>query len=314
MLNRRLIRIKVFKVLYSNVIAETNSMESAQKELLHSCEKTKELTMFMLNFAVALTSAAQEKIDLGLQKFHPTKEEATPNTKFAENGLAQLLLEKEDFVKYCQSNGLLWNGDMSKFVKKMLASISEKDYFREYMSVEQRSLEEDCELFLRIFEEEFEDNQEIDDILEEVSLYWIDDLDYSLNVVLRLILSIKDGKKFKVPSLFIKEEDRDYALQLFAYAYTNYNRLLAEINDNLSNWDPERIVGVDMTLIVLGLAEAMKFPSIPVKVTINEFVEISKYYSTVNSKTFVNGLLDKIIQQKIARGEISKTGRGLIES
>ena len=108
--------------------------------------------------------------------------------------------------------------------------------------------------------------------------------------------------------------DLEYAIQLLDYSLTNYQSLLAEVSKNISNWDSERLVATDITIIIEGIAEAIKFPSIPIKVTINEYVEISKFYSTPNSKTFVNGLLDKIIQQKVKDGEIVKSGRGLIEA
>ena len=244
MLSRRLIRIKVFKVLFSNVTAGDVTLKSAQNELMLSCEKTQELSMFMLNVAIALKNAAEAKIELGLKKFKPTPEEASPNRKFAENKFVQLLLENEEFLKYCQNRGLIWNDELLIYVRKLFNEISQKEYFQEYMNSGESSFEEDCNIFSRIFEEEFEDSEELYSFLEDMSVYWIDDIDYVLNIILRIITSVKKDKKFSIPSIFIKEDDKEYAIQLLDYSLTNYQSLLAEVSKNISNWDSERLVEI----------------------------------------------------------------------
>ena len=179
------------------------------------------------------------------------------------------------------------------------------------MNSEESSFAQDCQLFKRIFEEEFEDNEMLEKILEEKSIYWTDDLSYVLNLIIWALDNISKTRKFNYPDLFIKEDDEDYAVRLLRAAILNYDDYMKLITENLANWDSDRLVSTDADLIVLGLAEAVTFPEIPLKVTINEYVEISKYYSTPNSRIFVNGLLDKLIQQKLKSGEIVKTGRGL---
>ena len=297
MLNRRLIRIKVFKVLYSCISSGSNSFAEAEKNMHYSCEKTLHLYYFMLNAAVALKQVADAKIETGMRKFNPTEEERNPNLKFSENKVSEYLLGNPIFKKYCEENVLSWNGDLALFVKKLFASISEKDYFKEYMERESRSMAEDCDLFIRIFEEEFEDNEALESFLEDMSIYWIDDLGYVLNTIIRNLELLRKSSKMPMPGIFMKEDDKEYAFNLL-----------------IANWDPERVVTTDLVLIEEGIAEAVGFPNIPVKVTINEYVEISKYYSTHNSKIFVNGLLDRIIQKMIKSGEIVKSGRGLIEN
>lgn len=314
MLNRRLIRIKVFKVLYSCISSGSNSFAEAEKNMHYSCEKTLHLYYFMLNAAVALKQAADAKIETGMRKFNPTEEERNPNLKFSENKVSEYLLGNPIFKKYCEENVLSWNGDLALFVKKLFASISEKDYFKEYMERESRSIAEDCDLFIRIFEEEFEDNEALESFLEDMSIYWIDDLGYVLNTIIRNLELLRKSSKMPMPGIFMKEDDKEYAFNLLRFSLANYSKYMDIIRENIANWDPERVVTTDLVLIEEGIAEAVGFPNIPVKVTINEYVEISKYYSTHNSKIFVNGLLDRIIQKMIKSGEIVKSGRGLIEN
>ncbi len=312
MISRRLIRIKAFKVLFSAVCSESKTLESAQKELLNSCEKTKELYYFLLNIAPSLVNTASERIDAGLRKFHPTEEQANPNYKFVNNRFVKLLNDNPEFGSYCQKHSLGW-GEYDVFVRKVYNSIVASEYYREYMSSGVDSFEEDCKLFARIYEEEFEDNEKFEEILEDMSLFWIDDIEYTLNVILKNIDSVIRKGTVVHPNTFMKEDDKEFALTLLSEAMLHHEEYMKLISENASNWKSDRIVLTDAIIIVLGLTEAVCFSNIPIKVTINEYVDLSKFYSTPNSRTFVNGLLDKLIQQKISSGEIVKVGRGLQE-
>lgn len=314
MLNRRLIRIKVFKILYSSISAGNESIPNSEKELLHSCDKTRDLYFFMLNLAIALKRASDAKIEQGLQKFHPTEEEKNPNRKFSDNLFIARLLKEQRFLDYCQRSGLLWVDDLSIFVKKLFQHISEQQYFIDYMGAQGHTMAEDCDILIKIYEEEFEDNEELAQIIEDMSLYWMDDLAYALIVIIRNINLFKEKGVLPMPETFMKEDDKEFAIELLDYTLANYDKYMKLVTANVSNWDSERLVATDISLIILGIAEAVHFSQIPIKVSINEYVEISKFYSTPNSKVFVNGLLDKIIQKMVASGEIVKTGRGLIES
>lgn len=315
MLNRRLIRIKVFKSLFSAVSSGADSAINIEKSFLTSCDKTKDLYFFMMNVAVALKRAADAKIEAGLKKYHPTPEEKNPNMKFSENLFVERILNEEKFVSYVEREGLLWNNDeLILYVKRLYAKISEKDYFKSYMASPERSFKEDCNLFINIFTEEFEDDETLEQILEDMSLFWMDDLGFVLMTIVSNIEFLRDRDRFVIPKTFLKDDDREFAVELMNYSFMNYHKYYDKVAENLSNWDSDRLVNTDIALIVLGVAEAVRFSNIPVKVTINEYVEISKFYSTVNSKVFVNGLLDKLIQGMLASGEIVKSGRGLIES
>ena len=316
MINRRLIRIKVFKVLYSMVASGSDSLTEAGKALRYSCDKTLQLYYFILNAAVALRNAAEARIETGLKKYNPTPEERNPNRKFVENQVSAWLEHNEGFVKYCEDHGLLWNGDLTIVIKKILNALYEKDYYKEYMASETRSMAEDCSLFIRIFSdlELFEDNEELGSFLEDMSMFWIDDLGYVLGVIVRSLETLKKRGEMQMPDVFMKDDDREFAQELLKAAVTGYRKYMDIVMANTSNWDPDRVVITDLVLIVQGIAEAVRFPNIPLKVTINEYVDISKYYSTVNSRVFVNGLLDRILRKMTDTGEIVKTGRGLIES
>ena len=312
MLSRRLIRIKAFKTLFAYVGSGSDNAAAAQKTLIESCDKVKDLYYFLLNISTSLVDVAAEKIAAGMRKFRPTEEEAHPNLKFVHNRFAQLLSDDPEFGRYCQKHGLTW-GEWDPFVRRVYNSIVTKDYYINYMASGEDSFEEDCRLFSCIFEDEFEDNEELLSILEDMSLLWIDDVAFALNTIIAGIAETRHKKRIVHPNTFLKEDDKAFALRLLAESIARYDEYVELISARLDNWKSERLVSTDVALIVLGITEAVVFPTIPVKVTINEYVEIAKYYSTPNSRIFVNGMLDRIIQEKVREGEIVKQGRGLFE-
>ena len=312
MLSRRLIRINAFKTLFAYIGSESDNVGAAQKALLESCDKVKDLYYFMLNISSSLVRVAEEKIAVGLRKFHPTEAEANPNYKFVRNRFAALLSEDPEFGRICQKRGLTW-GEYEPFVRHVYNSMLTKEYYQDYMASGEDSFEEDCRLFSCIFEDEFEDNEELDSILEDMSLLWVDDLAYALNVIIAGIDETRRKKRIVHPNTFLKEDDKEFALRLLTESILRYEEYFKLLEGHLDNWNSDRLVSTDATLIVMGVTEAVVFPTIPIKVTINEYVEIAKYYSTPNSRIFVNGILDRIIQEKVGSGEIVKQGRGLFE-
>lgn len=319
MLNRRILRIKAFKVLYSSMMSGNISLSEAESVLEESCEATRDLYIFMLGIVSPITRIAREKVEAGKKKFNPTDEERNPNMKFVDNSLAKLLDSDPDFTKIFKKKKFSWE-QYDLFLKKIFASVSGKKYYLDYMASPVSSLSADCRLFIRIFEEEFVDSAELERILEDMSIYWNDDLAYSLTFVCRTLEALAKGERWSLPPLYMSdlvknpdmESDRLFVKRLLRSACTGYSKYSAMVSGSVSNWDRERIVSTDMALIVLGLAEAVSFPTIPVKVTINEYVEISKFYGTPKSRIFVNGLLDRLIQKMSHDGEIVKTGKGLL--
>ena len=319
MLNRRILRIKAFKVLYSNAIAENMSLAQAQSQLDVACEATRDLYIYMLAIVSPLTKIAKDRIESARSKFNPTDEELNPNMKFADNALAKLLDADVDFQKILSKKKLSWD-QYDIFLKKVMNSIASKEYYAEYMASPTSSLKEDCRLFTRIFEEEFVDSEDLERILEDKSLYWNDDLAYALTWCCKTLKSFEKGETWKLFPLYQSElmegseveSDKVFVRKLLQAAFAGYDRYFSMISESVAGWEKERLFSTDVALIVMGLAEAATFPTIPVKVTINEYVEISKFYGTQKSRSFVNGLLDRLVQSMVNDGKIVKEGKGLM--
>ena len=305
MLNRRILRIKAFKAVYSRVENPSMSLADAEHELQSSCEATRDLYLFLLAVAAPLTEEARARIEAARSKFNPTEEELNPNMKFAENAVAPLFAGDPDFNKLVKKKKLSWEND-DMFLRHLYDSIRSREWFKEYLASPGSSLAEDAALFSRIYEEEFPDNPELEDILEDISIYWNDELEYALSWCCRTMESIGKGKPWALPELFMsdmpgsegKDSDRAFVFNLLRTACRNYDRYYQMVSDVTPKWDTGRICATDLALIICGLAEADAFPSIDYRTTINEFVEISKYYSTPESRAFVNGVLDKLINKK----------------
>ena len=319
MLNRRILRIKAFKVLYGSVLSENMSIDQAEAQLDLACEATRDLYVYMLSIVSPLTKVAAERIEAARAKFNPTEEERNPNMKFAENALAKLLDADVDFKKILTKKKYSW-AQYDLFLKKVLTSIQSKEYYADYMSSGKNSLSEDCKLFTRIFEEEFVDSPELEQILEDKSLYWNDDLAYSLTWCCKTFKNFAKGENWSQLPLYQSdmitgegvESDLAFVRKLLQSSFAGYDRYSAMVSESVTGWEKDRLFSTDMVLIVMGLAEAASFPTIPVKVTINEYVEISKFYGTPKSRSFVNGLLDKLIQKLVEEGQVAKEGKGLI--
>ena len=319
MLNRRILRIKAFKVLYSNAIAENMSLAQAQSQLDVACEATRDLYIYMLGIVSPLTKIAKDRIESARSKFNPTDEELNPNMKFADNALAKLLDADVDFQKILSKKKLSWD-QYDIFLKKVMNSIASKEYYAEYMASPTSSLKEDCRLFTRIFDEEFVDSEDLERILEDKSLYWNDDLAYALTWCCKTLKSFEKGETWKLFPLYQSElmegseveSDKAFVRKLLQAAFAGYDRYFSMISESVAGWEKERLFSTDVALIVMGLAEAATFPTIPVKVTINEYVEISKFYGTQKSRSFVNGLLDRLVQSMVNDGKIVKEGKGLM--
>ena len=319
MLNRRILRIKAFKTLYGSVLSGNMSLAQAEASLEASCEAARDLYVYMLGVISPLTNVAREKIEAAKAKFNPTEEERNPNMKFVENALAELLDKDVDFQKVFSKKKYDW-GQYDMVLRKIYASILEKDYFRDYMASPERSLAEDCRLFTRIFEDEFVDCEELENILEEKSIHWNDDLAYSLTWCCKTLASLAKGESWSLIPLYQSEmlkgdaveSDKFFVRRLLQAAFAGYEKYAEMIAESVSGWEKERLFSTDMVLIALGLAEVVTFPTIPVKVTMNEYVEISKFYGTPKSRSFVNGLLDRLTARLNEEGQIKKEGKGLL--
>lgn len=306
MLGRRILRIKAFKTVYSFAENPAMTLKEARHQLDLSCEATRDLYLLMLSLPSAVTREARARIEAARGKFHPTAEELNPNLKFAENRIASILDEDPDFQKIIQKKKFSWD-QCDVLLRHLYDSLKERDYYKKYMADPERSLKQDAEFWTRFFEEELVDNPDLEPILEDMSIWWNDDLAYALTWDCKTLAELAKGRGWTMPELYQSdmrtgddvEDDSAFVHKLVERAVSGYSRFCEQIAGRTPKWDRSRICTTDLVLIACGLAESEAFPDTPCKIIINEYVEISKFYSTPESRAFVNGILDKLIDKKI---------------
>lgn len=302
MLNRRILRIKAFKTVYALAEKPSSTVSELLSELEADCQATRDLYLFMLAVVPALTTEAKSRIEAAQSKFNPSEEELHPNLKFVDNRIARIISEDPDFQKLISKKKMNWD-QYDVLLRNVYDSIRSKQYFADYMSSGTGSLSEDAALWKHVFEQEFEDNTQLAQILEDISLWWSDDLAYALSYCVRAMDDFAAGKQWRLPELYLsqmpggetKESDRDFVRSIVSHAVCGFEKDVQAVSELTPKWDKERICITDMALIVCGMSEAEAFPSTSPRIIINEYVEISKYYSTPESRAFVNGLLNKLL-------------------
>jgi len=312
MLTRRFLRVKAFKILFSYAYSDNDSLIHAEKELNVSLEKTYDLYHFLFSAIIAVADYAEGRILTGLKKFKPTVSELNPNRKFVNNSLIALIRAHKALQQHCNERNLNWR-NYPETIRTIYHNMLERPYYKNYMSSEDNSYEEDHRFVNNFFKNEFEEVEKVEYLLEEMSAYWSDDTGFVLSAILQTLETFHPDRQAALMPIFRAKEDKEFAIELLRHSMIHFKEYTKMSQQFVQNWESDRIAYVDLALIVMGIAEAIYFPSIPVKVTINEYVEIAKYYSTRNSHVFVNGVLDKILQNLLKEGTIIKTGRGLIQ-
>ena len=303
MLNRRILRIKAFKAIYSRTENSAMTVKEGESQLELSCEATRDLYLFLLALPEALTLEAQRRIEAAKGKFNPSEEELHPNMKFAQNKIAPLLSQDPDFTKIIQKKKLSWE-QYDVLLRHLYDTLRTREYYNAYMSSTDCSVKEDAGLWINIFANELEDNAELEAILEDLSIWWNDDLAYALSWCCRTMESLGKGERWNLPPLYMSdlsekaESDKVFVAKLLRTAFANFDSYVDRIAAITPKWDRSRICTTDLALIVAGLAENDAFPRQGSAIIINEYVEISKYYSTPESRAFVNGILDRLINTK----------------
>jgi N utilization substance protein B len=314
MLTRRFLRVKAFKILFSYAYSDNDSLLHAEKDLRASLEKTYDLYHYLLSAIVAVADYAEERIEIGLRKFKPSEAEVNPNKKFINNEIIEILRKNTALQKHNAKQHLNWR-EHADVIKQIYTSMTERPYYENYMLSTKNSFNEGLRFVEEFFRNEFENNELVESVIEEMNAYWANDIGFVLISIIRTINSLRqerDEENMLMP-MFRASADEEYVFGLLRYSLEHFKEYSQRAHQYVQNWESDRIAFVDMALIVMGISEAIAFPSIPVKVTINEYVEISKYYSTRNSHIFVNGVLDKVLQNLLHEGIIKKSGRGLIE-
>jgi N utilization substance protein B len=307
MINRVLLRIKIIQILYSYYKSGDKTALMVEKELFYSIEKTYDLYYHLLNLSVAITDFASQRIESRKNKFRPTPGDLNPNTRFVENSFLKQLRTNIHFKAYLTAHKLSWV-NYPDVIKELYEEISCTDFFTEYMESDTTSYELDKELWRKIYKRVILSNEALDDSLEEQSIYWTDDVEIVISFILKTIkrFDAELGVGQSLLPMFKDEEDADFARKLLKGVLKNGASYRETIDQNTRNWELERIAFMDTLIMEVALSELMDFPTIPVNVTLNEYIEIAKSYSTDRSGTFINGVLDNIVGQLKEQNKLIK--------
>ena len=307
MINRVLIGLKIVQIVYAYYQNGGKNLDTAEKELFFSLSKAYDLYNYLLLLMVEVTKQANKRLNAAKNKLVPTKEELFPNTKFVENRfIAQLEVNKQ-LLEFSNNQKKTWENE-ADFVKTLCDKILESDIYKEYMASETSSYEEDRELWRKLYKNIIFNNIELDQVLEDQSLYWNDDKEIVDTFVLKTIKRFdeKNGAKQELLPEFKDEEDQDFARRLFRRTILNADYYRHLISENTKNWDLDRVAFMDVVIMQIALAEILSFPNIPVSVSLNEYVEIAKLYSTPKSGGFINGTLDGIVNSLKKENKLTK--------
>lgn len=307
MINRVLIRLKIVQIVYAYYQNGGKNLDTAEKELFFSLSKAYDLYNYLLLLMVEVTKQANKRLNAAKNKLVPTKEELFPNTKFVENRfIAQLEVNKQ-LLEFSNNQKKTWENE-ADFVKTLCDKILESDIYKEYMASKTSSYEEDRELWRKLYKNIIFNNIELDQVLEDQSLYWNDDKEIVNTFVLKTIKRFdeKNGAKQELLPEFKDEEDQDFARRLFRRTILNADYYRHLISENTKNWDLDRVAFMDVVIMQIALAEILSFPNIPVSVSLNEYVEIAKLYSTPKSGGFINGTLDGIVNSLKKENKLTK--------
>ena len=312
MLSRRVLRTKVVKAVYAHMQCEGLTPVTSEKNLVLSIDRAYDLYFHLLALVPEIAEYAAERIRIGENKKLPTYDDLHPNRKFVENKVVIRLAEDENLQSELKARKLSWKNHRDLIVALYNALIRQP-FYQKYMLSEERSFREDAQLVSDIYMTMLEEFEPLETVLEEQSALWNDDLGFLLTMVSRTVLSMREKhESVRVMSQFKSEEDLDYAKSLLRNTIAGYERISLLLDNSMSNWDIERVALMDKIILVTAIAEAENFPSIPVRVTMNEYIDIAKCYSTASSGGFINGVLDKMINQLTEEGKIVKSGKGLL--
>lgn len=313
MISRRLLRIKALMALYAFNRREDDDIALAEKELLFSIEKTYELYHYLLLLILEVADVAAEKIDQALQKRMPTPEDLNPKRRFIDNQVIAQLRKNKAFNDYISSKKLSWV-NYPHIPRLLFNKMIAWEVYEEYMSSEVHSYSADKKFIVNLVTKLFAESEDLESNFEEQSIYWNDDTEYVIVMIEKTLKKFKGDNDDNAPlmPLYKNREDEDFVKILFRKAVLHTKQCSELIENNTTNWEVERIALMDILVMQLAITEIIEFQEIPVKVTLNEYIEIAKYYCTPKSSTFVNGILDNIVKEIREKGLFKKSGKGLI--
>lgn len=313
MLTRRHIRAKVMQSLYAYGQTDYGNIQAEEKSLLKSMDGMYDLFLLSLSLFTEIKDTAGDYMEKSSKKHLATEEERNPNLKFVNNKIIAFIEENAFLNEELEKRKLNHWKLNDEYVNLVWEEIRKSTLYSDYLKTRENDFKEDKKFIIDIFSEIIAPNEKLYDFLEDTKLTWTDDLPIVNTSLLRIFQNIKaSDKSLLIPRLFKNIEDRDFALELFQKSLSNSETYSEEIKGKTPNWDSDRIAEIDYVLLKMAICEFLNFPSIPVKVTINEYLEIAKEYSTPKSSVFVNGVLDKLSKQYDSEDKLNKSGRGLI--
>lgn len=314
MLNRRHLRIKVLQALYAYFQSDEENYRRTENELMQAVEKIYDLYIYLLLTFSELKSIAENRMEENKKKIRPTDEDLNPNTKFVNNAIIAMLENDRELRRISEERKVNWVGDEHReMFRKMFLQVKDSETFIDHMNNGQEGFEEDKQFALDLFKTEIANFPLLYNYFEERSIHWLDDIDLSCSMVLKTVKSFEEGQSIEILPLYKKDDDeQEFIRELLrkTISMDNENELL--IDELTKNWELDRIAKMDIILMKMAITELQIFNNIPTKVTLNEYIEISKFYSTPKSNGFINGILDKAIERLQKEKKIVKIGRGLI--
>ena len=313
MISRRIIRTKVLQVLYAYYSSTEKSLSNTEKELFFCITKSYDLYHYLFALVIEIADYAEQRIEIRRNKHQPTHDDLHPNTKFISNQVIRQLRDNRQLNAYLNQKKMSWVNN-PELIKELYLFLVESDFYKEYMEDKTRSFMDDRKFVDKIFNKIILVTEDLYEVLEEQSIYWNDDVDFVVTMIsktLKKFNEYSDTDQRLLP-MFKDEDDRQFAKDLLRKTIINHDELRALIKTHSKNWDLERIAFMDILIMQLAITEFLYFPSIPTKVSLNEYIELSKYYSTEKSRNFINGILDKTLKDLKSSGEVNKSGRGLI--
>ncbi|MBI2279868.1 MAG: transcription antitermination factor NusB [Bacteroidetes bacterium] len=317
MISRRYLRVKTFQALYAYFQSEERNVKKAENELFLSLERMYDLYIFFLALGKELVHQSELKIEEVKTKRLPTENDLNPNLKFVNNAIFKLLAENTALNAQLKEKKISWSADQ-ELVSKFLVFLRQHEVYTTYLATRETSFEEDQKLVVDIYKKVIPEFDSMLAELQDKSIFWgFDEIDFVLSMVLKTIkkFSKKSNGFDPILSLYTDyDEDVKMVKDLFRKTISNDDYNSEKISKKTQNWDVERIALVDIILMKMALTELLHFKSVPVKVTLNEYIELAKWFSSPNSKIFVNGILDKLVLELVESGELKKIGRGLLDA
>ncbi len=312
MISRRTIRIKVLQTLYSYYKRSNISLQQVERELFYSTERTYDLFHLLLILLIDIADYAEQRLEMRKNRITASEEDKNPNMRFVKNRFIQAVRENKSIISFQNSKKLSWS-QYPELIRKLHNDLVETEAFNEYMQQETDSFANDKRIVKFILSELFYNSEDLYENLEDQSIFWNDDIDYIIDMIVKNMNIFKQNQPERpIPPLFKNQDDKNFASELLRKTIlkkTEYEELL---HKHISNWDVDRIAFTDRLIMTMAVCEILEFPSIPQKVSFNEYIELAKRYGTERSSGFINGVLDKIVAQLIEENRINKTGRGLI--